>query len=323
MVWQFIGLDFDGSLMAQKAILERLDKLIDCQSLQSEIRLWATRHGQRKLRNAISDLNYRRGCRLLTLTGSADYRHLSSLLLETLPKDLLPINLVLIDHQTAWTKLPPSCHFRHWLSTILEQPWIESVVAIGLGSEVKNIYPWLAPLDHMYSGRLRLYPYSQECLFIPLAWPRQVRAATGIESKRTGTNMYFKTIESKGFEKVASEIAASLNQRNVYLSIGKNVLSADYALTDSPQGKLRFPELSYLINKLADNCNLVGADIGGEMAMHSFNAALKLVGLGSMWQSKQADFDKANTINEATNLKLLDIFTKIADLHALLEKAGL
>jgi arginase family enzyme len=311
MSWQFFGFDIDGSIAAQSAVRERLDKTVDLRQLEQDLRLWGNERAIRKVRSTLRDLRIRKDLRWLTLTGSGDFHHLTSLLIEALPDEFKPLNLVLIDNHPDWTHLPPTYHCGNWVSQILRQRWIDSVVMVGQNSddlEAKNL--WFSPFEDLYAGRLRLYPYSRERIFAPLRWPRQVRAATGTERRGFGTNMFFKTVQSRGIEKVASEIAASLAGSNVYLSIDKDVLSCEYALTDWDQGKLTLPELAALVQKIASTCRLVGADICGEMAPSPLKGTLKLIDSARLWRKQEHDWQTANALNQDTNMKLLDTFTR-------------
>jgi len=321
MVWQFIGFDIDGSIAAQRAVIDRLDRTVDLNSFEQDLRLWANQRGIRKLRNTIRDLRIRKDARWLSLVGSGDFHHVTSLLIEALPEEFRPVNLIVIDNHPDWTKLPPAYHCGNWVSTVLKLKWLESVILIGQDSddlESRNL--WFSPFEHLYSGLLRLYPYSKESIFAPLRWPRQVRSATGIEQIASGTNIFFKSLESRGIEKLTSEIAASLAGSNVYLSIDKDVLSTDYALTDWHQGKLRLSDLTYLIQRLVAGCNLIGADICGEAAPRPLKGLLKLIDSGRLWDNRRHDFATANCLNQQTNLRLIETFAKATSHEAVLER---
>ena len=314
MSWQFFGIDIDGSISGQSALAQRLDKVADLKSLEGDLRLWANEKGIRKLRMALRDLRIRRDFRWLSFLGSGDFHHVTSLLLEALPEECKPLTLVLIDNHPDWTHLPPAYHCGNWVSLVLQQRWVDSVVMIGQNSddlEAGNL--WFSPFEDLYAGRLRLYPYAKECIFAPLRWPRQVRAATGTERRAGGTNMFFKTVKSKGIDRVAGEIAASLAGTNVYISIDKDVLDPDYALTDWDQGKLSLAELAAVIQKIAASCNLVGADICGEMAPNPLKGPLKQIDSMRLWQSQRHDWQTANAINQETNMRLLDTFTRVLE----------
>jgi hypothetical protein len=125
--------------------------------------------------------------------------------------------------------------------------------------------------------------------------------------------MFFKTVLSKGIDRVASEIAASLAGTNVYISIDKDVLSTDYALTDWDQGKLSLAELAAVVQKIAASCNLVGADICGEMAPKPLKGPLKQIDSMRLWQPQQHEWSTANTVNQETNMRLLDTFTRVLE----------
>lgn len=312
MSWQFIGFDIDGSVAAQTELVDRLDKTVDLRSIEQELRLWASDKALRKLRSTLRDLRIRKDIRWLSFFGSGDYHHVTSLLLEALPDEFKPLSLVLIDNHPDWTHLPPIYHCGNWVSLVLQQRWIDSVVMIGQDSE--DLEPqslWFSPFEDLYAGRLKLYPYAKECIFAPLRWPRQVRAATGTERRAVGTNMFFKTVTSKGIDKVATEIAASLAGSNVYLSIDKDVLSPRYASTDWDQGRLSLTELAALIQKIAASANLVGADICGERAPRPLKGPLKLIDSNRLWQKPDNDWHSANALNQETNMKLLDTFTRV------------
>jgi arginase family enzyme len=315
MGWHFIGFDIDGSIDSQEIVRERLDRIVDLRSQERDLRLWASSNAIRKLKRTLRDLRVQRNAlghdRWLSFIGSGDYHHITSLLLESLPDHLRPVNLVLIDNHPDWTNLPPAYHCGNWVSTTLKLPWIDSVVMVGQDSEDLNAGNLLfAPFEYLNLARLRLYPYEREHLFTALRWPRQVRAAVDIEHARGGTKMFFNTIRKSGIEKIASEIACRLAGQNVYLSIDKDALSTDYALTDWDQGRLTLSEITYLLQKLAASCNLIGADVCGETAPRPLTGPLKRFDSGRLWNEQRHDFTAANALNQNTNMRLFDAFKR-------------
>ena len=80
----------------------------------------------------------------------------------------------------------------------------------------------------------------------------------------------------------------------VYLSIDKDVLSEDWAVTNWDQGQLSLPDLLPIVQYLSDHYLLLGADICGEMGRPSYADPA----------SKKADPIKASLLNKQTNLTL-------------------
>jgi arginase family enzyme len=324
MGWHYIGFDIDGSIDSQQTVSDKLDKIVNLRSQERDLRLWGGKRAIAKFKRTLRDLRAQRNDRWVSFVGSGDYHHVTSLLLESLPDHLKPVNLVLIDNHPDWTDLPPAYHCGNWVSTVLKLPWIDSVIMVGQDSS--DLAPgnlFFAPFEYLNLARLRLYPYEREHLLTPLRWPRQVRAAVDIEYGRTGTKMFFNTVHKLGIEKIASEIACRLAGQNVYLSIDKDALSTQYALTDWDQGRMTLWQVTHLIQKLAGSCNLIGADVCGETAPQPLTGPLKRFDSGRLWKEERHDYAVANALNENTNIRLLEAFKRAINTGAALQSVQL
>jgi hypothetical protein len=102
----------------------------------------------------------------------------------------------------------------------------------------------------------------------------------------------------------------------VYITIDKDVLRADDAVTNWDQGQLSLVGLERLVRAVAGRARLIGADVVGDWSPPRYGpgplAALLKRGEAFLDQPRGGvPGDMART-NEATNLRLLSLFSEVA-----------
>ncbi len=305
MDYSVVNLDIDGSVFAQKTLLNSVTHNLSLRHLEPQLRLWANRKGLTELREHLQTLRTKEPLPWLTFLGSGDLHHLSSLLLETLPQDLHPVALILVDNHPDWFRLPPKYHCGNWVSNVLRFPWIESITMIGQDSpDLKGLDFWSAPFNELCSGRIKLYPYEKSAICVPFRWPRNVQGARNKFYRPWGTEIHFDTVQSVGCSNLFRQIAKRYAGKNIYISIDKDCLAPQFAITDWEQGQLTLEELTEGISQLKSTCTVVGMDICGERAPNKLSGIFKRLDAGRMAEKSEQTWSQINSHNEKTNLIL-------------------
>ena len=298
-------LDLDGSIPLQKPLAAALAKIVDLRAAEHDMRLWANRTGLAAVRRTIHELRGQYPQPWLTFLGSGDFHHMTLLLLETLPPQTRPVTLVLIDNHPDWFIWPPRYHCGNWVAGALRLPWVDSVVLIGQDSEdLQGHCFWTAPFGALCAGRVQLFPYARSSVRVPLRWPVSVAGASRATRRWYGVDMGFDTIEQRGADQVFEELASRVAGRHVYVSIDKDCLASQWALTDWEQGRLSIEELQRGLQRLRASTQIVGIDICGEAAPHPLRGLLKRLDAGRLIAHPPVSLD-GHRVNERTNLALL------------------
>jgi hypothetical protein len=110
--------------------------------------------------------------------------------------------------------------------------------------------------------------------------------------------------ENNFFEALALELAG----QSIYLSIDKDCLLSDAAITNWGQGQLSLSGLISGIGSLLECCKIVGADICGEASPQPLKGFAKRLDAGRLL-SQEDLLHEAHVINQKTNLALLAAFS--------------
>ncbi len=306
MSWHWLNFNLDGSVLAQDKLKASFDEHVDLRHCQDIARLYANRKAQCILRQTIQDLRKTRPGPWVSFMGSGDYHHLSAILLETLPADLQPVSLVLVDNHPDWFDMPLRYHCGTWVATAMRLPYIESAILIGMTSDdLKGHEFWFSPFADLCSGRITLHPYYLEDVHVPLRWPDKVAGVAEASSDALGTRLHFETVAKLTMQGMCQRLASRLAGKNVILSIDKDCLSPEFATTDWEQGKLTTADLVLIIKTLSTSTNLVGIDVCGEHAPQPLKGPWKRYDAGRLSETNKVDWARANELNQITNVELV------------------
>lgn len=305
----FLCFDIDGSISLQNRLASALDEIVDLRSEQKRLRLWAKKKHLAVFQKSIETLRKRYTQPWLTFLGSGDFHHLTLLLLETLPKEVHPITLVLIDNHPDWFAPFPQYHCGNWVSGALRLPWVRSVLMVGQNSPDLNARNFFGiPFRELCEGKVQLYPYERKRIRALFRWPSIVLGAAKTVRQFYGADLYFHTVSEQGIENLFDQLAEQLRGQNVYISIDKDCLERPAAITDWEQGKFSLKELLAGVTKLMQIGNVVGADICGERAPYALQGFLKRIDAGRVFSKSSAPAE-TDYLNEQTNLSLLKAFS--------------
>ncbi|MBX3688356.1 arginase family protein [Dokdonella sp.] len=275
-------LDFDRSVGAfDGAIRIHLD------AWQERIRFGCS---QRKLRTCFAyiaaQLPPTHGTVML---GSGDYHHLSWPLIERVTSKQ-PFDVIVFDNHPDNMRFPWGIHCGSWVRRVALLPQVRKLRVLGISSgDVGAAHAWENYLMPLRRGKLEYWTVG-----VDVGWAR-----------RFGLGEAFQTFDSPTalLDRFAEQ------QRNaatpVYLSIDKDVLSAEVARTNWDQGQLLETDLVRGIDSLAGR--IIGSDITGEVSQYRYTTwwKRKLSALDEQPQIDAAQLAQWQAQQHALNLRLL------------------
>ena len=196
----------------------------------------------------------------LCFLGSGDYHHATSLLLETaLQDEEKPVTVIHFDNHPDWVRFAGGMHCGSWVNRAAQNAQVDKVITVGAcsndlqGPERKG-----ANLSLLSTGALELYPYDHA--------PSRVRKDYGSGSCHTQAPgcIEWKTIVSFGEDNFIAHLLSRIRTENVYLTIDKDVLVRDDAVTNWDQGSMRLPYLLSMIAAIGETHRIIGADVIGD-----------------------------------------------------------
>ena len=117
-------------------------------------------------------------------------------------------------------------------------------------------------------------------------------------------------MKNKNLEEFFRALIKRLPTKKVYLSIDKDCLKHEFALTNWEEGKLSLDELLLMLRLIKENLEIVGLDITGDYSKISLSGRLKRI-FSRLDHPKAVKADRLSgeevtRINELTNLRLLE-----------------
>jgi arginase family enzyme len=307
---RIVGLDVDDGLRHKQRLREMCEGAINLTAHSRALRLFCRRKTAVPALAAIREARERWPGPWLTISGSGDFHHLSLMLLETLQPSTKPFTLVLIDNHPDWFRLPPRYHCGNWVAGALRLPLVSGVVLIGQDSrDFRKRDMAVCPVDALASGRLTIAPWSMEEAFAPGRWPGAARSANSPVTRRAlGSHVRFAPLARTGLAAEFERTSARLEGKDIYLSIDKDCLEPQDAITDWEQGRFRLEDLLQGVALLSERCRVIGADICGDRAPSPLSGRLKRfdAGRSGPWRSPTA---AEHSLNENVSLQLVSMIT--------------
>ncbi|MEN6413118.1 MAG: arginase family protein [Veillonellales bacterium] len=223
----------DDSLQRLTALLTAAQ--IDLRDLRDELQYFAQKNAIRKCRNRLfSPFSAAGVCRFL---GSGDFHHLTLVILEELRT---PFSLVVFDNHLDCSYRFPRYACGNWLYHAASLPNCKKILHVG-STEQYGFLRKVLSLNHLLrSGKLRVIP----------AVP-----AKNLAAYQAALNLAVNTLKMVNVP--------------VYISIDKDVLTAEEAPGDWDNGIMTLPVLESNLAALADALDLIGVDITGEYSRRS------------------------------------------------------
>jgi len=284
-------LNFDNSIIRQDKLLSQYPaEIIDFTSLASCARLYFSS----KIRKKISDFLGLHRKRCPVFLGSGDFHHVSEILISKINE---PFSLIVFDFHPDWDTLPPRFGCGSWVTQALKNKNIFKCVLIGMGSDDLS-FPNLqtANLKALKNNRLEIYPYKHK--------PGRVYFR-GIDSNKISWHQ----LEKEDLTKFTLGLINRLPTKKIYISIDKDCLKQEFALTNWEQGLLYLDQLLIALKLFRENLDIIGLDITGDYSAPKIKNLIKAVisrlDHPKEFTAKNCSSDLILTVNEQVNLRIL------------------
>ncbi len=121
-------LNFDDSIINQKNLLKQFNpSIVDLKKIAHSCRLWLDDKTARAVQNTLQP-EFKNS---ITLLGSGDYHHISSLLIEQFQE---PLTVIIFDFHPDWDVLPPRLGCGSWVTNILKNSFVKKIILVGVSS---------------------------------------------------------------------------------------------------------------------------------------------------------------------------------------------
>ncbi len=263
-------LDLDGSVHSHAgestATRWQSVRVLDLRDLAAKLRLWSGRKAIAEVRRRLHSAPAHPDP-TVTLVGSGDFHHLTPLLLERARE---PVTVIHFDNHPDWVRLAPRWHCGSWVNQALRAKQVARIVTIGPCSD-DLVWPGLkgGNLPALASGRLRLFPWSHA----PSRVLRRIR--DGASYRCASRHLVWNNLAEMTPELAARTILSQIATDAIWLTIDKDVLPEDEAVSNWDQGQMPLRALLGLIEAIGRRHSIAGADICGEYAAPQFSSALK------------------------------------------------
>jgi len=250
-------LNFDNSIIQQSKLLCRYPaKIINLAFLAQAARLYMSAATRKKISNLVpAENNYP------TFIGSGDFHHISEILTSRI---MQPACLIVFDFHPDWDSLPPRFGCGSWVGQALKNKNISKCLLIGVGSDDLSS-PGLqtANLGALTGDRLEIYPYQHKSSRVYL---RQVPPNYSLTTQKGifSHKISWHQLASEDLKEFTSELIQRLPERRIYISIDKDCLNREAALTNWEEGFLKLSQLLAMLKLLRENLEIIGLDIVGD-----------------------------------------------------------
>ena len=127
------------------------------------------------------------------------------------------------------------------------------------------------------------------------------------------SKIHWDELKGKSLSNFLLTLISGLPTKKVYLSIDKDCLKSEYALTNWEEGYFSLDDLLMMLKQIRSNLDILGVDITGDYSRPSFTKRLKsLVSRIDHPNNIKADTfndDKISAVNELTNLQIISTLT--------------
>jgi arginase family enzyme len=268
-------LHLDDALEAQpdfiRACANADAELIRVAEDASAIRLWGKQQKLDDFRQAlVKQLTSDRVEPRLTFMGSGDFHHITAFLVAfALENQSAPITIIHFDNHPDWVKFENGMHCGSWINRALKHPKVDKMITLGVCSRDLERPEWEgADLTLLSQGQLELYPYDHA--------PSRVKRdyGSGASFAQKDGALHWKTIRSLGEQNFYDYLLSRIKTKSVYLTIDKDVLAREDAITNWDQGCMRMPYLLSLVKQIGKLHAVIGADVTGDYSTPRYSGDL-------------------------------------------------
>jgi arginase family enzyme len=298
-------LNFDDSVTKQQNLLSRYHtEIVDLKDLGPRARIWLDKKTKKEIEKRIGGP----AKNSITFLGSGDFHQVSHILINQFDE---PICVILFDFHPDWNIFPPRLGCGSWVTESLRNQNILKLILVAVSSKDLST-PWIQTgnLNSLRGNRVEIYPYSHPP---SLAFFKRIPENLSFKMKKglSLNKIHWNELKGKGLVNLFPSILKRLPVQRVYLSIDKDCLRNEYALTNWEEGMLSLEELLWMLKLIMDNVDVIGVDIAGDYSEISVNGKLKrfisYIDHPKDLKTEYLSDVFVNEINERTNLSILEL----------------
>ncbi|MDP2043562.1 MAG: hypothetical protein Q8K15_00140 [Candidatus Omnitrophota bacterium] len=301
-------LNFDNSIIRQSAILSKYpSEIIDFTNFASSARFYMSGAERKRIADSLAA----QGKKYPTFLGSGDFHHISEILTSQIDE---PACLVVFDFHPDWDILPPRFGCGSWVSQALKNKNILKVLLLGMGSDDLCAGPLQAGnLASLRDNRLEVYPYKHKPSRVYFKRVPENHSVT-VKKCFFSNKIIWHELEKESLGEFTLELIKRLPAQKVYISIDKDCLKKDFALTNWEEGCLRLDQLLIMLRLLRKNLDIIGLDLTGDYSSPVIASRIKKFIFGidhpKEYSANNCPADLISSVNEQTNLLILqEIFS--------------
>lgn len=298
-------LNLDNSVINQyRLLLKHKAEIIDLSYLGPKARLWLNRRTKEEIESRVRHLEQN----AVTFLGSGDFHHISHILIDRFKQ---PFSLIIFDFHPDWDTFAPRLGCGSWVTQTLKNKNILKCLLMGVSSsDISSFRLQSGSLASLKDDRLEIYPYSHKPSLVFL---KGVPKNISLKAKRgfLHDKIFWDELKGKNLEEFFLSCIKRLPAKEVYVSIDKDCLRKEYALTNWEEGGFSLDELLLMLRLIRDNLDIIGLDISGDYSKVSLEAKFKR--LCSKIDHPKCPAAKGfpgsfiTSTNEETNLKILEL----------------
>jgi len=297
-------LNFDDSVIKQKNLFSQYENnILDLKDIGPQARYWMNAQYrsliERRISNSAKDS--------VAFLGSGDFHHISELLISQFSE---PISVIIFDFHPDWDVLPPRLGCGSWVSEVLKKKNVLKVILLGVSSgDINSFDIQTGNLDSLRNDRVEIYPYAHKPskAFLKKI-PKNISVT--VNNGVFFSTIYWKELKNVNLADFFPQILNRIPTKNIYISIDKDCLKGNYALTNWEEGCLSLEELLLIIKLIKENLDIVGLDIIGDHSKicieNRFKRILSYLDHPRNLISNKFSESAITAINENTNLKILE-----------------
>jgi arginase family enzyme len=278
---KIVILNFDDTLVPQRQLLVFPHEWIELKDIRGK-KMCAEPTALRRIAEKINQKTEQK----IILLGSGDFHYVTYLLMMRIKQ---PFTLLLFDNHSelmsSFSSSLISCG--SWVAASLKNlHFLKQVVVLGANART------FCHADPSFLPKVVYAPYGRLGRDLDEQLPSYLQQFL----KR------FPPITELGIETAVRRILASVPTPAVYVSIDKDVLAPQDAVTNWDQGMMTLEELLVALKEISERKRLLGVDICGEMPLDSLEL-MKAKGWKIVEKNMRANYEIISLFLEAKTLK--------------------
>ncbi|MFA5094569.1 MAG: hypothetical protein WC512_04925 [Candidatus Omnitrophota bacterium] len=298
-------LNLDGSVIRQKRLMETFKpEIVDLEALGPKCRLYSSEDTAREIRERLKGKEKD----AVSFIGSGDFHHVTGLLLDGFEED---ISVISFDYHPDWDIMPPKIGCGSWVTRVLNRENVKKLILLGVSSG--DISPSLfqtGNFEALKNDRVEIYPYKHKNtrLFLKRV-PANI--SVGVRRGLFYDELRWQELKDKNIAEFFLHVLRRLPAKKVYVTIDKDCLKSDFALTNWEEGYFGLDELLLMLKFIKENTEIAGLDITGEYSPVKAEGFVRTAAIDidhpRAFSARGKSAELIDRINEETNMRILEL----------------